>query len=59
MMYLQQFSFDHWQTLCLFASPRFGYSGETIEPLSIESERQRVQTIADASTKVPPFEKAI
>jgi hypothetical protein len=48
MIYLQQFSFDHWQVLCLYAKPRIGYSGETIARLTVAGERKRVRAIPDA-----------
>jgi hypothetical protein len=48
MIYLQQFSFDHWQEICFYAKPRFGYGGEEIARLTVQGERKRVEAIADA-----------
>jgi hypothetical protein len=51
MISLQQFSFDHWQEICLFAKPRIGYSGERVERLTVAGERQRVRSIPDAKQR--------
>src|SRR5439155_8888278 len=51
MISLQQFSFDHWLEITRYAKPRFGYSGETIERLTIEGERKRVAAIADVKQR--------
>jgi hypothetical protein len=51
LLYLQQFSFDHWQELCLFAKARYGYGGEKIERLTVEGERRRVEAITDAGQR--------
>jgi hypothetical protein len=51
MIYLRQFSFDHWQDICLFAKPRIGYSSDKIEPLTLAGERKRVRSIPDAQQR--------
>jgi hypothetical protein len=57
MIYLQQFSFDHWQVISLYAKPRLGYSGEKIERLTVEGERKRVQGIPDAKQREAEAER--
>jgi hypothetical protein len=54
---LQQFSFDHWRELCLFAKPRSGYQGEELARLTVDGERRRVQSIADANQRRAEAEK--
>jgi hypothetical protein len=51
LIYLQQFSFDHWQEICLYAKPRFGYGGEEIARLTVQVERKRVEAIADGNQR--------
>ncbi|HJT78465.1 MAG TPA: hypothetical protein VJ739_14775, partial [Gemmataceae bacterium] len=57
MIYLQQFSFDHWQEICLYAKPRFGYSGEEIPRLTVRGERKRVAAITDARKRQAEAER--
>ena len=47
MIYLRQFSLDHWKELCNFSKPRFLYAGERVEPLTLSGELERVEEISD------------
>jgi hypothetical protein len=57
MIYLQKFSLEHAEEITLFAKPRYGYSGERIERLTIEGERLRVAAIAGAKPRAVEEER--
>ena len=47
MVYLRQFSLDHWLEIRNFSKPRYHYAGERFEPLTLSGELKRVAGIAD------------
>jgi hypothetical protein len=51
MIYLHQFSLDHWSEITAYARPKAGFVGERVERLTVEGERKRVQAIPDAKQR--------
>ena len=51
MVYLRQFSIDHWNEICSFSKPRYHYDGHRIEPLTIAGELDRVRAIEDEAAR--------
>lgn len=48
---LHDFSMANWRDLVLYSKPRYGYTGETQPPLSVEAELARVLAIADEAQR--------
>ena len=51
MMYLRQFSLDHWREIGTYSKPQYGYSGQPVKPLTVAGELNRVQTITDENQR--------
>ena len=47
MIFLHQFSIDHWEALTSYARPRYWFDGRKLDRLTVEGERKRIRSIAD------------
>jgi hypothetical protein len=57
VIFLQKFSLEHAEEITRFAKPRYGYSGERIERLTIDGERLRVAAIAGVKPRAVEEER--